>query len=385
MKILKLATLFFSLLITSSAIGQTYNFTLTVQNQTVDGTDFIFDIYMVRTGDTDIYLGDCDFVLTFNNGNFTSPTTSVVTAATRLWDNYSLSPAIVSSNRIVLSVGKPTWNDQEQFNDKVQVISTSGNGTLISQIKITGITTPSGTAGLQWRTSDANMTQIHRLDNSTPWDMPNINSSGTYTDPPDESLPVQMTNLMAVASQEEGITLSWRTESETDCAGFHVWRSLIEGAEYTCITTTMIPGQGNSSSAYDYRWNDRNVEDDVIYYYKIEEISIDGTSKFFGPVEVKGVSPIPKEFALSRNYPNPFNPETTIDYQVADECEVILKIYSLLGQEVKELVNHKHTAGYHSTRWDGTDFHGNQVTTGIYFLIMKTGNFTKTRRMTLMR
>ena len=385
MKILKLATLFFSLLITSSAYGQTYNFTLTVQNQTVDGTDFIFDIYMVRTGDTDIYLGDCDFVLTFNNGNFTSPTTSVVTAATNLWTNYSLSPTIVSSNRIVLNVGKPTWNDQAQFDARVQVISTSGNGTLISQIKITGITTPSGTAGLQWKTDDPNKTQVNRLDNTTLWDMHNINSSGTYTDPPDESLPVQMTNLMAVASQEDGITLSWRTESETDCAGFHVWRSLIEGAEYTCITTTMIPGQGNSSSAYDYRWNDRNVEDDVIYYYKIEEISIDGTSQFFGPVEVKGVSPIPKEFALSRNYPNPFNPTTTFKYQLPEDVDLLITIYNLLGKNIKILINEPKQAGYYSSTWDGTDQYSLRVSSGIYFIHMRAGSFNKVRKITLLR
>ena len=72
---IKLAVLL-TLVLSSVVLSQT--FTLSIQNQTLNGTEFIFDIYMLRTGDTDIYLGACDFVLTFNEANFSSDTYTIV-------------------------------------------------------------------------------------------------------------------------------------------------------------------------------------------------------------------------------------------------------------------------------------------------------------------
>ena len=98
---------------------------------------------------------------------------------------------------------------------------------------------------------------------------------------------------------------------------------------------------------------------------------------------------IPKSFALFQNFPNPFNSETTIRYQVTEESRVSLTIYNILGEEVKRLVDEKKPAGTHSMRWDGRDRYGKKVSSGIYIYrteaVGLSGRFVQTRKMILMK
>ncbi len=205
---------------------------------------------------------------------------------------------------------------------------------------------------------------------------------GTLTD---FSLPVAMSNLVASASKEEGVTITWRTESELNSAGFHVWRSLSEDDVYSKITTAIIPSQGNTSVAQEYSYCDKNVESNVLYWYKVEEISTDGKSKFFGPISVMGMKPIPENYGLAQNYPNPFNPETMIEFQLPENADVSIMIYNLLGQEVKTLVEEKMEAGYQKITWTGRDNNGVKVPSGMYIVQMQAGNFRQIRKMTILR
>ncbi len=91
------------------------------------------------------------------------------------------------------------------------------------------------------------------------------------------------------------------------------------------------------------------------------------------------------DYVLHPNYPNPFNPSTTIHYRIKDNERVSLKIYNTLGQEVRTLVNAAQTAGEHSVQWDGRDNQGTAVSSGIYIYRLQAGNFIKSNKMTLMR
>ena len=93
----------------------------------------------------------------------------------------------------------------------------------------------------------------------------------------------------------------------------------------------------------------------------------------------------PLEYALEQNYPNPFNPETKIRYQLPNASEVSLKIYNLMGQEVKTLVNTYHAAGYYSVKWDGTNNLGMKAASGIYIYTLQAGSFVDVKRMVLLR
>ncbi len=94
---------------------------------------------------------------------------------------------------------------------------------------------------------------------------------------------------------------------------------------------------------------------------------------------------IPDKFALYQNYPNPFNPTTTIKYSIAKNAKVSLKIYDLLGREIKTLVNETKAPGTYSVRWNGTTSSGSKVASGIYFYRIKAGNFTQVKKMILLK
>lgn len=93
----------------------------------------------------------------------------------------------------------------------------------------------------------------------------------------------------------------------------------------------------------------------------------------------------PLRFSLLPNYPNPFNPITTIQYTLKEECHVILKIYNISGQEVRTLVNEYQTAGYKSAMWNGRNSLGQQVPSGIYLYKIIAADFTGYKKMVLVK
>ena len=93
----------------------------------------------------------------------------------------------------------------------------------------------------------------------------------------------------------------------------------------------------------------------------------------------------PRKFALEQNFPNPFNPETTIRYELAKADNVTIRVYDVSGRLVRTIVNDLQKAGKYEVKWDGKNNAGNQVASGVYFLRMQTPGFTKVRKMTLLR
>jgi hypothetical protein len=93
----------------------------------------------------------------------------------------------------------------------------------------------------------------------------------------------------------------------------------------------------------------------------------------------------PRSFNLSQNYPNPFNPSTTIRYNLPRTSQVLLSIYNILGQEIVTLVNAKQIPGDKSVVWDGRDHFGKQVSSGIYIYQVQAGDYSKSRKMVLLR
>lgn len=94
---------------------------------------------------------------------------------------------------------------------------------------------------------------------------------------------------------------------------------------------------------------------------------------------------LPTKYALHANYPNPFNPVTTIKYDLKDAGKVSLKVYNILGQEVRTLVNARQLAGYQQVVWDGRNNSGQSVSSGIYIYRLETEKFTKSRKMMLLK
>ena len=101
--------------------------------------------------------------------------------------------------------------------------------------------------------------------------------------------------------------------------------------------------------------------------------------------QILDIKPVPKEFALHNNYPNPFNPVTTINYDLPKEAKVLLIVYDLMGREVARLNDSFMPAGYHSVQWNSRNQYGAQVSAGVYFYHIQAGEFIKTQKMILLK
>ncbi len=127
----------------------------------------------------------------------------------------------------------------------------------------------------------------------------------------------------------------------------------------------------NSSDQAYFVWSDKRNDDNDVY---AQNVRPDGSMGNKPSVVPEGKSTLVKGFALQQNYPNPFNPQTTISYQLPVKTKIILKIYNMLGQEVRTLVNENKNAGNHSVVWDGKDNLGNRVSSGVYFYELELNN-----------
>ena len=109
-----------------------------------------------------------------------------------------------------------------------------------------------------------------------------------------------------------------------------------------------------------------------------------------GPADIVAMKPeeemaAPALFALQPNYPNPFNPTTTLRYTLERNGYVSLAIYDLLGREIKRLVNGPQAAGHHRAVWDGTDMNKAPMTSGVYIYQLISGGRCETRKMMLLK
>jgi hypothetical protein len=95
--------------------------------------------------------------------------------------------------------------------------------------------------------------------------------------------------------------------------------------------------------------------------------------------------PVPQDFRLYPNYPNPFNSGTTIEYHLPMRKHVSLKIYNVLGQVVRVLADETLEADYYEYSWDGTNDRGERVPTGLYLLRLDAGRWALTRKMMLLQ
>lgn len=135
------------------------------------------------------------------------------------------------------------------------------------------------------------------------------------------------------------------------------------------------------------------LKDNSTYYWRVKSNAGNTSSKFSEVAQFKtnakvtavDENQIPTEFSLEQNYPNPFNPSTVIKYTLPKNEFVTVKIYDMLGREVKTLVSRENTAGNYSVEWNGDDNFGNKVSAGTYIYRITAGNFVAVKKMLLIK
>jgi hypothetical protein len=103
------------------------------------------------------------------------------------------------------------------------------------------------------------------------------------------------------------------------------------------------------------------------------------------PMRVEKAQALPKVASLHQNFPNPFNPSTEIRFDIPTARNVQLKIYNQLGQTIRTLTDQRMKAGSYRLQWDGTTDAGHKVSSGVYFYSLEAGDFSRIRKMTLVK
>jgi len=196
-----------------------------------------------------------------------------------------------------------------------------------------------------------------------------------------DPLPVELTNF-TVKEVNKKIMLNWQTATEVNNYGFEVERSSFQQVETTPVETKwetigFVPGHGNSNSPNDYTFID-DTKPYGIVTYRLKQIDTDGSFEYSDEIKIEITTTI--ENKLVGNFPNPFNPTTTIRFDLAKESNVSLTIYNIMGEVVSTLIDQKMSAGKHKINFDAS-----QLSSGIYFYQLNTGSFIDVKKMMLLR
>ncbi|MBI9032556.1 T9SS type A sorting domain-containing protein [bacterium] len=199
----------------------------------------------------------------------------------------------------------------------------------------------------------------------------------------DDTLPVTLSSFSAIQTSTNLAQINWITASESGLLGYNLFRAETNNQDDALrVTATMIEAT-NSATGANYSYLDTEVDFDIDYHYWLQTNNFDGHVEMFGPVTIKistnednDIDEMLLGTQMFANYPNPFNPSTTISFSVAESQVVTIDIYNIKGQLVKHVFNDKvsEVNTKQSVVWNGRDSDEHNVASGIYFTIMKTGN-----------
>ena len=207
----------------------------------------------------------------------------------------------------------------------------------------------------------------------------------------DYSLPVTLASFTA-RSEKNRVNLSWKTESEVNTLGFNLFRAegedsiLPVNSEFKKINKSLISAAGSSPASHEYFYTDTLTTQEAYLWYRLYLVNLDGTVELLKTTTVQNPSTkTVTDLKLLTNYPNPFNPNTTIKFFLARPQQVTVEIFNLNGKKIRTLLRGKLAQGTQTLTWDARDAHGKLQSSGIYFYRIKAGKHQLTGKMTLLR
>lgn len=236
---------------------------------------------------------------------------------------------------------------------------------------------------------------VKRSNNTQPWAWNTSNhttTSGSTTNPilgghnftsfsdfgvggnVDNLLPVELSGFTSTINGRD-VNLNWTTGMEMNNSGFDIERKSTVGG-WSKIGNVLGHGTVNTPNSYTY--SDRNVTSGK-YSYRLKQIDFNGNYKYYN-LSNEVVIGTPTKYALTQNFPNPFNPSTNISYELPSANFVSLKIYDTMGREVANLVSENQAAGFYTVKFDAS-----KLSSGIYFYKLTANDFTATKKLMLLK
>lgn len=187
------------------------------------------------------------------------------------------------------------------------------------------------------------------------------------------TVPVELTSFTANYANNE-VELTWITATEKNNYGFEVLKRY-DGEQYQTIA--FVNGNGTTTNRVTYTFTDNDIKSDKIYY-RLKQIDYNGDVSYSAEVYVD--IKMPDEFVLHQNFPNPFNPTTSLQYAIGSRQFVTLKVYDLLGREIATLVNEEKLPGVYEV-----EFNAANLSSGTYFYKLQAGDYSQIKKMILLK
>lgn len=180
------------------------------------------------------------------------------------------------------------------------------------------------------------------------------------------------------------VLLKWGTATELDNYGFVIQRA---GQNWDWTNLGFVEGHGTSFTVHHYTFEDTSVEFSGVYYYRLKQIDNNGGFEYHDTLTVTFTTDIkrsehlsPQKFNLSQNFPNPFNPETVINFSIPYASFAELSLFNAAGKLVKILFQKEFSEGdYYFT------FNSESLPSGVYFYRLKTNKLSETKKLVILK
>ncbi|MCZ7604419.1 MAG: T9SS type A sorting domain-containing protein [Melioribacteraceae bacterium] len=262
-----------------------------------------------------------------------------------------------------------TYSNTELFNANVETVTTTTTNASVNSPLTEGAT--------YWWYVELS------YDNGVTWENPS--STWKFTVDPGANAVVPMVGSPArgVTISSNSPTLSWFLPAQSQSAlSYEV--EVSNSSDFSNATKYENLEQLNAKvtelSDGEYFWRVRSKTDG-----STSEYSSAGNFKIGSVTSVEDTEELPLTYNIDQNYPNPFNPTTTINYSLPEANHVTIKIYDMLGQEVRTLLSQEVKAGRHSVEWKGDNNYGSKVSSGTYIYRISAGEYMQAKKMILLK
>lgn len=265
------------------------------------------------------------------------------------------------------------------LNDKVEGFACDGSGNFLWPGNFTVLSNP--TSDKLQLVSTVDVYKNCKL----AWGDNRLDASGIYAQDinPNGELgnsvvPVELVSFSADVL-ENSVVLNWVTATELNNLGFEIEHSI---NNHNFRKIGFVPGSGTTAEMRSYSFVVQNVSSGI-QYYRLKQVDFGGSSTLYNSIEV--TVPMPDNFVLYQNHPNPFNPNTTISFSLPVEADVTIKLFNMLGQEITKITEGNFAAGIHNINFDAQN-----LSSGVYVYTLETAGvngagFKSTKKMLLLR
>jgi len=202
----------------------------------------------------------------------------------------------------------------------------------------------------------------------------------TLYGPNEVFLPNLEISAFSAEVRQSKIVVGWQSEFELEMSGFEIYRSLSAEDNFHKLTGELIPAENEISGA-SYSFVDNTAEKSKTYKYRLHSINNNSVTQQFFSNSVN----LPHVLNLIGNYPNPFNPNTNIKFELSESTTGSLEIYNLKGQKIRGWDISALGMGEHVIVWNGRDQQNKQVVSGVYFCRLTSGRVNLCKKMLMLK